>query len=464
MARNQVRAAPLVAYTLPGMISAFVHGPASSIVPTIYATDFGLSLTLIGVALFLSRSCDVVVDPLIGYLSDHTGGRLGRRKPWIIAGGVLTVISAWFLFAPPVHPGFAYFLIWYTAIYLAWSLIEIPHAAWAFEMTRDYAERSRVLSFRTFTQGIGGLAFILLPLLPIFKTTAVTPQVLHFTAWLVVIAAPLMILAAVLFGPADAAPEPNSGYHLRDLVSIVRGNRPFWIFLAGLVLNGFSAGMFATLTFLYFTNYLGLAKQFVFLTLVLGLSSLGSLPVVPWIVNRLGKRRAWAGAMALGVMMMPLILLVPQSSAAVVPLLLIVIPIGFANAVSAVASLSVLGDVIDYDAWRTGTRRAAVYSGLLSFVVKLNAIPGGAVALMIVGLMGYQPRLGVHNSAHAILGLKIAYVIAPSVLYALSILFVAFFPIDRRRQGIVTRRLEAREARAARVATMEAALGASGLG
>jgi Na+/melibiose symporter-like transporter len=55
------------------------------------------------------------------------------------------------------------------------------------------------------------------------------------------------------------------------------------------------------------------------------------------------------------------------------------------------------------------------------------------VALIVVGLMGYQPSLGVHNSPHAILGLKIAYVIAPSVLYALSILFVRFFPIDRRR-------------------------------
>ncbi|HEY3887198.1 MAG TPA: MFS transporter [Caulobacteraceae bacterium] len=461
MARNQVRAGPLVAYTLPGMISAFVHGPASSIVPTIYATDFGLSLTLIGLALFLSRSCDVVIDPLIGYLSDHTGGRLGRRKPWIVAGGVLTVISAWFLFSPPAHPSFAYFLIWYTAIYLAWSLIEIPHAAWAFEITRDYNERSKVLSLRTFTQGLGGLAFVLLPLLPIFTTTAVTPQVIHFTAWLVVIAAPPMIIAAVLWGPAGVAPDPNAVYRLKDLISIVRGNRPFWIFLAGLILNGFSGGMFGTLTFLYFANYLGLAKQFVFLTLILGVASLSFLPVVPLIVNRVGKRLAWAGSMAIGVMLLPLILFVPQSSAAFVPLLLIIIPIGFTNAIAAVAALSVLGDVIDYDAWRTGTRRAAVYAGLLSFVVKLNAIPGGAVALIIVGLMGYQPKLGIHNSAHAILGLKIAYVIAPSILYALSIVFALLFPIDRRRQQIVSRRLESREVRAA---ALETALSGSGLG
>jgi Na+/melibiose symporter-like transporter len=458
MARNQVRFGPLAAYTLPGVLSALVHAPAASVVPTLYASSFGLSLALIGVALLISRSCDVVIDPLIGYLSDHTGGRLGRRKPWVMAGGLLTAISAWFLFQPPAHPSFAYFLIWYTAIYLAWSLIEIPHGAWAFELTRDYDERSRVLSARTLAQGLGALTFVLIPLLPMFASTAVTPQTLRFLALLVVVAAPLLIGAAVLWAPPGAAAEPGSRYGFRELVSIVRGNRPFWIFLAGFVLNGFSAGMFGALTFLYFTDYLGLANQYVILLLILAVATLGFLPVVPLIVNRVGKRLAWAGSMAIGATLMTLILLVPRSPAALLPLALIVIPIGFTNAISGVAALSVLGDVIDYDAWRTGSKRAAVYSGLLSFVVKLNAIPGGAAALLIVGLMGYQPGHGVHNTPQAILGLKIAYVIAPTLLYALSMLFALFFPIDRRRQRIVTRRLEAREARAA------TALGGAGLG
>ncbi|HEX3407413.1 MAG TPA: MFS transporter, partial [Caulobacteraceae bacterium] len=163
MARNRVPLGPLLAFTAPAFLSALVHSPASSIVPTIYATDFGLNLALIGTAMLVSRSLDVIVDPLIGYLSDHTRGRLGRRKPWVLAGALLTMVSAWFLFAPPAHPSFVYFLVWYTAIYLAWSLIEVPHAAWAFEITRDYDDRSRVLSLRSLVGGLGALAFFLLP-------------------------------------------------------------------------------------------------------------------------------------------------------------------------------------------------------------------------------------------------------------------------------------------------------------
>jgi Na+/melibiose symporter-like transporter len=371
------------------------------------------------------------------------------------------MVSAWFLFAPPAHPSFAYFLVWYTAIYLAWSLIEIPHAAWAFEITRDYDDRSRVLSLRGLIGGLGALAFILLPLLPIFPTTEVTPQVVRVAAWITIVAAPLLVGLALVWAPAGVGVEHEGRYRLRDLISIVRGNRPFWMFLAGFVLNGFSGGMFGALTFLYLTNYLGLAKEYVFLVLLLAVFTLGTLPFVPAIVARVGKRQAWAGSMAIGVITLPLILLLPRGHGALLPLLAIIAPIGITNAISNIAAVSVLGDVIDYDTWRTGKARAAVYAGVLSFVVKLNAIPGGALALLIVGLMGYDPKLGMHNSAGAILGLKVAYVIAPSILFALSILFAWFFPIDRRRQQIIRRRLEVREARAAALA---GALSGTGLG
>jgi Na+/melibiose symporter-like transporter len=452
---------PLLAFTAPAFLSSLIHSPAASIVPTLYSTAFGLNLALIGTPMLVSRSLDVVVDPLLGYLSDHTGGRLGRRKPWVIAGGLLTMVSAWFLFAPPAHPSFVYFLLAYTAIYFAWSMIEVPHAAWAYEITRDYDDRSRVLSVRSLVGGLGAVAFLLMPLLPIFPTTEVTPQVVRFAAWVAIFSAPVLVGLALVWAPSGVGIEHEARYRLRDLVSIVRGNRPFWMFLAGFVLNGFSGGMFAALTFLYITNYLGLSKEYVYLMLFLGVCTLGALPFVPAIVRRVGKRQAWAGSMAIGVLAMPLILLLPKGQAALLPLAAIILPIGVTNAISNVAALSVLGDVIDYDTWRTGKARAAIYAGVVSFVVKLNAIPGGAVALLIVGLMGYDPKLGVHNSPGATLGLKIAYVIAPSVIFAISILFAWFFPIDRRRQQIIRRRLELREGRAAALA---AAFSGTGLG
>jgi glycoside/pentoside/hexuronide:cation symporter, GPH family len=126
-------------------------------------------------------------------------------------------------------------------------------------------------------------------------------------------------------------------------------------------------------------------------------------------------------------------------------LLLIMIPIGCTNALNSIAAPSLLGDVIDYDTLKTGKKRAATYSALYALVVKFNTAVGGAVAFLIIGLVHYQPKLGAANSPGAILGLKIAFVLAPAIIYGCSFIFVWFFPIDRRRQDIIRRRLDARD-------------------
>lgn len=462
MARNALRTLPLMAFAAPAFLSNLVHSPASTVVPTLYSTEFGLSLTLIGTALLVSRSADVVLDPLIGFLSDRTGGRLGARKPWILAGGLLGMVSTWFLFAPPPHPSFGHFLLWYTLIYIAWSMIEISHQAWGFELTRAPSDRSRVLTFRGAALGVGSLSYLVLPLLPIFKTTAVTAETLRVLAWVVLGFTPIA-LAAALWAPQGAPVKREDHYSLKDLTSIVRGNRPLWVFLAGFVLFGLSTGMFGTLTFLYLSNYLGLAKQFVAVFGFMTICQLASLPLAPFAIRWLGNRGTWAGAMLLGVLTFPLILLLPKGEAAVAPMLALCVPIGMSNALTLIGYTSVLGDVIDYDTWRTGKKRAAVYSALLAFVQKVNTIPGGALALIVVGMVGYQPKLGAANTPHAILGLKAAYVLAPVFLFGVASLFAWFSPINPRRQAVIARRLAQREARADRLTAVEVSVAVEAL-
>jgi GPH family glycoside/pentoside/hexuronide:cation symporter len=448
MVRKSVGTWPLFAFALPAFLSALVHGPVGSIVPTLYATDFGLNLAVVGSAILVARLLDAVIDPVIGYLGDHTKSRLGRRKPWLIAGGLLTMVATYFLFSPPAKPSLAYFFVWYVAIYFAWTLTEIPHAAWGAEITRDYVDRSRVFAFRQFATYAGLVGFLLLPLLPIFPTTAVTPATLHFVAYLTLAIVPLAIGAAVIWGPAGIPAEKKSLYDLREIVSVVRGNGPLGVFLAGFLLNGLAEGMFGALTFLYFSRYLGLAQSYVFILLAVYGTSLVLMPLVPRVMARFGKHRAWGGSMLIGAVIFPLILLLPQGKAALVPLLLLSLPIGFTNAINNVAAVSLLGDIVDYDTLKTGKKRAGVFSAIYALVLKFNTAVGGAVAFLIVGLVGFHPQLGAVNDARAVLGLKVAYVIAPVAIYALSFFFVWFFPIDRRRQTIVRRRLERLEARA----------------
>jgi GPH family glycoside/pentoside/hexuronide:cation symporter len=440
----------LAAFALPAMLSALVHGPVAGIAPTLYATHFGLSLSAIGAAMLFARVFDAVSDPAIGYLSDRTRSPLGRRKPWLIASGILTMISAWFLFSPPAHPSLAYFFIWYVAVYFAWTLVEIPHVAWGAEITRDYQQRSRVFTFRIFAQFCGGVAFFLLPLLPIFTSHAVTPETLRFLAKVVLVATPVAMGAAIFFGPPSLAGDEREGRHrLRDLLTLVRGNRPLWIYLSGFLLAGLAEGMFGALTFLYFTVYFGVGESIALLFLLLYGSSLVIMPLVPWIASRFGKHRVWAGNNVVGAMIFMSILAVPKAHA-LLPLMLLIVPIGFSNALSHIIAPSLLGDVIDYDTLKTGKRRAATYTALYALVLKFNAAVGGAAAFFLLSLFGFNAKLGAVNGPQAMLGLKMAYVIIPSLIYVCSAICIWFFPIDRRRQGLIARRLALRDARARR--------------
>ena len=66
--------------------------------------ELGISLYAMSAVIFFARFSDVVTDPLIGVLSDKTKGRWGRRKPWIVAGTPLLMLSIYMLFVPPEQP------------------------------------------------------------------------------------------------------------------------------------------------------------------------------------------------------------------------------------------------------------------------------------------------------------------------------------------------------------------------
>ena len=86
--------------------------PVTAYVVNFYVDDLGLAAALVGSAYLIARIFDVITDPLIGYLSDSTHTRWGRRRPWMVAGTPVMWIGAYMLFFPQGEVSFNYFLIW----------------------------------------------------------------------------------------------------------------------------------------------------------------------------------------------------------------------------------------------------------------------------------------------------------------------------------------------------------------
>ena len=440
------------AYAAPVMALTFLSSPMG-ILQGIYAKHFGVALTTIATVLLISRLFDALTDPLIGYWSDRYHSKSGTRKPFIIAGGLLFVVSSYFLYVPvdPDHlnegsnVSISYFLCWFLLFYLAWTMVEIPHMAWGSELVASTQEKNKIYSLRALSTYLGILLFYLVPFLPFFDGNAFTPQTLQWSA----IAAGLVMLPALYFCvklTPDGAHIPSQEGKQTNLWALrkeILANKPFLIFITAITLYGLGGSGWFTLMFILIDTYLGLGEQFASLSLIGIFSSLLSVGFWYWMANYLGKK----STCVLGVLLYvsgvfgASILEPDNTNMAALSIVMILVYVGSAPIVA--ISPSLLADIIDYSTWKFVTDRTATYFSLYALVVKTFFAIGGSIGLGLAAWFGFDPGTAVQTKEE-VFGLRLAACWLPALLMLLSILVMVLVPMNARRHGIIRRRLDSR--------------------
>jgi hypothetical protein len=127
-----------------------------------YAQVVGLPAQTVGLAIMLALVIDAFIDPIVGQLSDNTRSRWGRRHPWMYAAALPVAISYSLIWNPPTawsQPAQVAYLVAVAVLIRSFiSCYEIPSAALAAELTTEYDERTRLLSYRYLFGWAGGLA------------------------------------------------------------------------------------------------------------------------------------------------------------------------------------------------------------------------------------------------------------------------------------------------------------------
>lgn len=431
----------LSAYALPAMPLAIVLFPSQAILPGFYAQHTTIPLATIGLILIVARAFDAVVDPFIGFMSDSTRTRWGSRKPWMIAGTLVLALSVTQLYAPASDVGAAYYLGWFVAFYLGYSLIEIPYKAWGTELARDYIDRTRIATAVAIMFGIGNLAFALAPFALGRGSQAYDAETLVRIGWVVAVTLPLAVGVAVWRAPSGPA-TPSRKIDLRAVVNAARRNRPLLWFAVMFMLTGLGQGVFYGLVFLYVASVLNLAEAFVWVLLADAVVTLVSIPLWYGLVSGLEKHRAWALGLGISVIALVGMLFLPADPATLPWLLALVCLRAFGSAVTQVAPNALLGDVVDYELFKRRVNQAANFHALNSIITKGTVTVGGGLGLLAVGLAGFDPKLD--NGAEAIQAFKAAALAAPALILTAGAVLVARFPLNRRRHAIVLRTLERR--------------------
>ncbi len=437
----------LLAYSLPALPAAMLGLPLLVYLPGFYAEQMGIGLSAVGAVMLLARLWDGATDPLIGFLSDRTRGRLGRRRPWLIASLPLVLAGAWMLFRPPEGAGVAHLLVWSFVVYLGWTMMQIPHQAWGAELSDDYAERARITATR---EGFALVGVIVaaslpatLPALGLASPADGAAAALGAIAVAVVVLLPATgaVLLAIVREPPPAAARPLAG---RAAWRVLAANLPFRRLMSAFLLNGIANGLPSSLFLMFVGHRLQLeAMQGVFL-LVYFLAGLAGVPLALALARRMGKHRAWCAAMLATCAAFVWAPLLPAGAALAFAAICLVTGLGLGADLALPPAIQ--ADVVDEDTAAGGDGRAGLYFAAWGMATKLALALAVGIAFPLLDLAGFDPRVGT-ASAGGGLALAALYAWGPVLLKLAAVALMWRFPLDAGRHAALSAVIRNRAAR-----------------
>jgi Na+/melibiose symporter-like transporter len=431
----------LLAYGLPGLPLAALLLPLYVTLPAFYAVDLGLGFFTVGVVLLLARLWDVVTDPVIGSLSDRLTTRFGRRRPWLLAGAPLVMVSAGFLFLPDPGAAWGGLLVWTMLLYLGATMILLPYSAWGAELSADYDERSRIAGWREGLVVVGTLLAAGLPVVVGAERSAA----LEMIAWSLWIVLPLCLVIAVLFVPEFPA-GPARRLAWRDGLRVLWRNGPFRRLIAAYFLNGIANGLPATLFLLYVERVLEAPDWSGALLFVYFLCGVAAIPVWLRLSARWGKHRTWVGAMLWAALVFAVVPLLGPGDE--LWFLAVCVLTGVCLGADLILPASMQADVVDLDTLRSRQSRAGLYFALWGVATKLALALAVGIAFPLLALAGLEPS-GDASQPSGLLALALLYSLLPAAIKLGSVAIVVGYPITAARQRRIRHLIEVRAARLA---------------
>jgi GPH family glycoside/pentoside/hexuronide:cation symporter len=391
---------------------------------------------LAGVALLVPRLWDVLVDPVIGAISDRTRSRMGRRRPYLLAGGLSygTLFALVFVVSPDadVNTKFLYVTALYLLSSTAYSLVDVPYSAMAAEMTTEYRERTALLGYKMVAARIG---IVLSVTVGPFLFTSRADLSDGFLLLGVVAGAFMVVTSLVTFVTTRDAPRTERvapAFNARAELSAVLNNRPFRIlWLAFLAQNLAIGASSTTLVYLITVVVKADAKVIGPLIAVAAVVALLVTPVWVRLARRLGKRGGYFAGMAIvATMCVPALFIPPDLYLLFFGVFLIS---GIGDAATQLFPNSMVPDTVEVDELRTGLRREGAIFGAWSFCRKLGMAAGAFFVSIGLAAVGFVSGAGAEQTPEALAGIRVIYAVLPLALWIGAMLLLRRYDLTEAR-------------------------------
>lgn len=420
-----------------------------------YVLNIGLGVRpeLVGWLLSLPRFLDAFIDPAVGSWSDNFRSRFGRRRPFMLAGAVLSAIifaAMWFLprgWSEMQY--FWYFLAMSLLYYAAYTFWVVPWTAMGCELTGDYNERTRVMAYRTFFMSVGGFLpawMFALTELPMFEDNVEGARYVGaFTALVMLIFG----LIPVFFVKEryDVKIESQAKVKLAGSMKAVLKNKPF--VLLNMIVLTVCAGLFMINGLDPYVNiYYVMGGDRAAAAVWVGWSSLayqvsGILFVAPvsMMARRKGKRFALSFFLFIS-LLAALLKWVCYNPAH--PWLVIIPAFLMSSGLCALWTLSnsMIADICDVGELETGQRLEGSFNAVGGWIRKLGLSLSLLVSGYVIAWTGFDAALEAGQSESTLFWMRILAAAIPAAMIALALILLRFYPLTEQMLREVKKKLE----------------------
>jgi GPH family glycoside/pentoside/hexuronide:cation symporter len=445
---GELSRATLLTYSAFRFAEVLVKGNVGSFLHFFYITTYGIAPLWIALARPVLKGFDVITDPILGQLSDNTKSRMGRRRPWILFGGIALGISFTLFFSPKyvlfwiAAPSASQVFVWYFICYLLYyashTMSDVPYNALGAELTSDYNERTRVTAWRN---------FIALPAMPLAALTyklATDPRIFPsgertgMAVCVAVVGVIVIVLAIVTaLGTREKVElQQQPKMPMRQALRITLSNWPF-IVLCGCVFFYQMAYVFVfefhifVMTYAVFDGDKSMFGHYFFLgTFVMmasgAVANLAARRFAQWG----GKKLALACFTGAG-LLIPLatIFAFNPTHPQLYFVFAAVVVVGVTGI--GIVPFSIIADICDLDELESGRRREGAFMGVFMGVAKAGATLSPIFTNLGLEVCGFD-QTQIQQTGDTLRAMRVALFTVPTVLLALSLLCALALPIRRQ--------------------------------
>jgi glycoside/pentoside/hexuronide:cation symporter, GPH family len=465
MESNKVALGQKIAFGL-GMLANQMFPAALGIFTVVLVEQLGFSGLLLGLTYFIPKFYDALFDLIMGYVSDNTKSKWGRRRQYVLAGAIILGISfalMWQMYAENgVTYNFWYFLVISLIFYSGLTIFSIPYVAMGYEMSDDFHERTNIMAT---SQLIGQLAWVVAPWFwvimydkDLFPSGDVAVRTLA-----VYVAIGCAILAAI---PAFFIPSKstlNENYSPIDLKGILGSFgeikeglkasieiKPFRkICIATfLIFNAFQTTAGFSYFIIKYYLFKGNEDGFGLWPTLFGcvgaiITTVAVIPIVARMSKTMGKKKAFMVSQGISVVgyILLYLLFVPGKPY----LFLFALPF-FSFGIGSLFTLmmSMTSDVIDIDELNTGKRREGSLGAIYWWMVKFGTAVAGLLSGLILSLVAFQSN-AASQTDETMFWLRIFFVGIPILGTSIAIWAMKDYDIDEAKAREVRELLDKRK-------------------